>query len=201
MSWQKFLNSIELTNKKNFLKTKHKFKASLKKKDWISLGYHESEKEYIRLEQFDGQCIQLKSKGINTKLILTSKFRRNNLQLNFFLYHPHLFDIIKHKQQKKTTIVNCKPHPDYVNWKIVQERYWRHRRPGSFFWFPNAAFDWYEEDDENSKVWDPIEELPQDKKWAAACKRATFNHFYFHNRIWRKNQTSTTKKQHRISIK
>lgn len=189
MNLQKFIIKPELVTNITFNKSKIKFLNNVKKKDWVSIGYHEYDKEDIRLEQFDGFCARLKSSGVNTKLKISSKFRKTDLYFNFFIYHPYLFDLMVHKKNKYNKKINSQIHPNFVRWKIVQERYWRHRRLGSDYWFPYASFDWYEDDDE---IYQPFEELPQNIEFLKSREKNISNLFYFRNKKWLKNLKKNT---------
>jgi hypothetical protein len=133
------------------------------------------------LEQFDGFCVKLKSSGVNTKLSISSKFRKIDLHFNFFIYHPYLFDVMKHIKNKNENKISSYTHSNFIKWKIVQERYWRHRRLGSDYWFPYASFDWYEDDNE---IYQPFEEIPQNIEFLKIREKNLANLFYFRNKKW-----------------
>ena len=181
MFLQKFIIKPELAFNFGFNKSKRKFAKNVNKKDWVSVGYHEYDKEDIRLEQFDGFCLKLKSSGVNTKLSISSKFRKTDLYFNFFIYHPYLFDVMSHKENKDRKKINSQLHPNFINWKKVQTNYWKHRRLGSDYWFPYASFDWYEDDDE---VYQPFEDIPQNIEFFKIREKNLANLFHFRNKKW-----------------
>lgn len=179
MSLQKFIIKPELTYNLGFNKSKEKFVKNVKKKDWVSVGYHEYDKEDIRLEQFDGFCFRLKSSGVNTKLSISSKFRKTDLFFNFFIYHPYLFDVMSHKEKTDSKKIISHVHPNFTNWKKVQTNYWKHRRLDSDYWFPYASFDWYEAD---NKVYQPFQDIPIE--FLKIKENNLTKMFYFKNKKW-----------------
>lgn len=81
-----YKNAYNYSNKISFQKRVNKFNT-------ISLGYHEFDKEYIKLEKFTGKCLKFKSKDINTKFSLLVQLDNEKVLINTFLYQPFVFDI------------------------------------------------------------------------------------------------------------
>lgn len=187
MNYKTLLNSTKLIYNNNFVPSKKIIAKTIKKKDFVSIGFHDYEKEEIRLEQFDGQCIKFRSAGLNSKLTLYSKFRKSTIKLNFFLYSPHIFDIIKHTDSnyKKLVEIKEKNHPEYIYLKKNKAMAvgFKPRRNTSFFYFPKAAYPWYREDEE---IWSPVPPLPCDARFYKAKEEEAWRYFYFRNKKWRK---------------
>lgn len=97
--YKKFINSFNSLYKKDSLRWKQQFSKSVKKGDLIHLGYHEHQKEDTKLETYQGYCIYFRSKGINSKLKLFINLKNSKIQVIFFLFNIHLYDIKinKHK--------------------------------------------------------------------------------------------------------
>jgi ribosomal protein L19 len=95
MNYKKFINNKNILHDRSHLLYKSFFSWKINKKDAISVAYHEYDKEEIRLEQYNGYCLKFRSCGLNSKLVLSSRFDKNKVILNFFYYNPYLFDIGK----------------------------------------------------------------------------------------------------------
>jgi hypothetical protein len=70
MNYLKFINGKQDLRNKRLLQLKNDYRKNIKKKDNISVGYHEYDKEEIKLEFYRGNCVRVKGVGINTKIIL-----------------------------------------------------------------------------------------------------------------------------------
>ena len=95
MNFLKFINRQENLFVKMNLESKNSLTKKIRKNSIISLGYHEYDKEEIRLENYRGACLKFKSNNLNSKLVLRSKLDKEVITLNFFFYNPFLFDIHK----------------------------------------------------------------------------------------------------------
>lgn len=96
MNYQEFINKRQNLRNKNSLKLKNDYYKNIYKKDIISVGYHEYDKEEIKLELYKGICLQFKGKGLNKKIVLNTRLNKTKVVLNFFFFNPHLFDLMKH---------------------------------------------------------------------------------------------------------
>lgn len=74
-------------------KIKQDFHKKARVGDLISVIYYDLEKEQIRLQQFIGSCNKFKSKGLNTKLYVSSSLNQISIEQQFFLYSPSVLDV------------------------------------------------------------------------------------------------------------
>lgn len=74
-------------------KSKHQFHSEISKGDIISIIYYDLEKEQIRLQQFTGVCIKFKSRGLNTKIVVSNLVSKLEVTLQFFLYSKMVLDV------------------------------------------------------------------------------------------------------------
>lgn len=96
MNYFNFVKKQYTSRNKKLQSLKKTYRMNIKKNNIISVGYHEYDKEEIKLEFYKGACQRIKGSGVNTKIILLSRLDRTNVKLNFFLYNPFLFDLMKH---------------------------------------------------------------------------------------------------------
>lgn len=80
---------------KNFTtnKVKENFKQKVSKGDFVSVVYYDIEKEQIRLQQFTGLCVKLKSKGLNTKVYVRNVLGSITIEQQFFLFSKSVLDV------------------------------------------------------------------------------------------------------------
>lgn len=95
MSYKAFINKPNLFQYKDSLSFKLKNSFNIKKNDLLVVGYHEHDKEEIKLEQYMGYCVKMRKNGANTKLVMDCKLQKTKLRLNFFFFNPFLFDFKK----------------------------------------------------------------------------------------------------------
>ncbi len=92
MNYHKFINKKERLKNKTLLKYKTYQYQYIKKNDFISVGYHEYDKEEINLELYTGTCSDLKGTGLNKKIKMFINLQGTDVRLNLFMYNPHVFD-------------------------------------------------------------------------------------------------------------
>ncbi len=95
MSYYKFINKKERLKNKSLLWYKTNQYKNIKKNDFISVGYHEYDKEEINLELYKGACTDIKGIGVNKKIKMFSSLQGTEVRLNFFMYNPYVFDFKK----------------------------------------------------------------------------------------------------------
>ncbi len=74
-------------------KSKNAFQKKVKKGAFVSIIYYDIEKEQIKLQQFTGLCTSFKSKGLNSKITVSSLVNKVTIQQNFFLYSKMVLDV------------------------------------------------------------------------------------------------------------
>ena len=77
------------------VKAKKVFQSKVSKGDFVSIIYYDFEKEQIRLQQFTGVCVKLKSKGLNTKIYVRNFIGQVMIEQQFFLYSPSVLDVAR----------------------------------------------------------------------------------------------------------
>lgn len=85
------LNRLEQNFTNN--RVKKDFKRKVSKGDFVSVVYYDIEKEQIRLQQFTGLCVSIKSKGLNTKVSVRNVLGTTVIEQQFFLFSKSLLDI------------------------------------------------------------------------------------------------------------
>lgn len=75
------------------VKSKNLVHKNLKRGDFVSVIYYDIEKEQIKLQQFTGVCYLFKSKGLNTKIGISTLVSKVNIKQMFFLYSKTVLDI------------------------------------------------------------------------------------------------------------
>lgn len=85
------LRKVELPQ--TLVKSKNLVHKSLKRGDFVSVIYYDIEKEQIKLQQFTGVCYLFKSKGLNTKIGISTLVSKVNIKQMFFLYSKTVLDI------------------------------------------------------------------------------------------------------------
>jgi ribosomal protein L19 len=91
MKINNLLRKIEFTQISS--KSKTAFHRKVKKGDFVSIIYYDIEKEQIKLQQFTGFCNRFRSKGLNSKITVSSLVNKVTIQQNFFLYSKMVLDI------------------------------------------------------------------------------------------------------------
>lgn len=94
MNYFQFINKKERIRDKDktFLKIKLETYKTINKNSFVSVGYHEFDKEDVDLELYRGVCINKKGKGLNKKLKMVCNLDGTKVKLNFFIFTPHFFD-------------------------------------------------------------------------------------------------------------
>lgn len=95
MNYYKFINNKYRLKNKISLLTKTTQYKNIRKNDFISVGYHEYDKEEINLELYKGSCIDIKGTGINKKIKMFTNLEGTQVRLNFFMFNPYVFDFKK----------------------------------------------------------------------------------------------------------
>ena len=85
------LRKIELPQ--TLVKSKNLVHKNLKRGDFVSVIYYDIEKEQIKIQQFTGVCYLFKSKGLNTKIGISTLVSKVNIKQMFFLYSKTVLDI------------------------------------------------------------------------------------------------------------
>jgi ribosomal protein L19 len=75
------------------LKGKNDFRKDVLKGDVICVIYYDLDKELIKLKQFGGVCVKMRSKGLNTKVAVRTSIRRISVEQEFFLYSNTCIDV------------------------------------------------------------------------------------------------------------
>jgi ribosomal protein L19 len=75
------------------LKGKTEFRKEVLKGDVVCVIYYDLDKEVIKLKQFGGVCIKMRSKGLNTKIGVRTSMRRISVEQEFFLYSNTCIDV------------------------------------------------------------------------------------------------------------
>lgn len=91
MKINNLLRKIELPQMSS--RSKNAFHKKVKKGDFVSIIYYDIEKEQIKLQQFTGLCSGFKSKGLNSKITVSSLVNKVTIQQNFFLYSKMVLDV------------------------------------------------------------------------------------------------------------
>jgi ribosomal protein L19 len=74
-------------------KAKSQFHSRVSRGDIVSIIYYDLDKEQVRLQQFTGICIQFKSRGLNTKIMVSNIVSKVAVTQQFFLYSKTVLDI------------------------------------------------------------------------------------------------------------
>jgi ribosomal protein L19 len=75
------------------LKGKTDFRKEVLKGDVVCVIYYDLDKELIKLKQFGGVCVKMRSSGLNTKIGIRTSMRRISVEQEFFLYSNTCIDV------------------------------------------------------------------------------------------------------------